>query len=286
MNEQALKERIKNIAKLENKEFGEIWRKLVLERLLARISNSNHRDQFIFKGGLLLSHYIDIGRETKDADFLANQIEADISNIQNAFTEICSVGISDGFTFSFAGVSALDQPHMNYPGYRLSLDLKFGNKMKDKIQVDIGVGDIVDPNFESLELFQYKGKPIFEGSISLQVYPVETIFAEKLETVVSKGAANSRMKDFHDLLLICREKDFLDIAKLNGDIEKTFEYRNSKRDLPIHFSEDDFTNMQPLWSAHLRKLGKVAIDLNIPELLSELVSEVNSWLGSNQIGDV
>ena len=221
MNEQALKERIKNIAREEDREFGEIWRKLVLERLLTRISSSNHRDEFIFKGGLLLSHYIDIGRETKDADFLANQINADISNIEKAFNEICSVKINDGFTFSFLYLSPLDQPQMNYPGFRLSLNLKFGERMKDRIQVDIGVGDIADPKLESFELYHYKGKPIFEEAISLQVYPVETIFAEKLETITSKGAANSRMKDFHDLLLLCRERDLLNITKVRNDILKT-----------------------------------------------------------------
>ena len=172
---------------------------------------------------------------------------------------------------------------MGSPGYRLSLNLKFGNKMKDKIQVDIGVGDIVDPRFESLDLYQCKGKPFFEGAVSLQVYPVETIFAEKLETVVSKGAANSIMKDFHDLVLMCREKNLLDISKVKNDIFKTFEYRNSKKDLPLQFSKDDLTNMQQLWSAHLRKLGSVATDLRIPGLLQELVGEINVWLNENNI---
>lgn len=283
MNEQALKERIKNISKAEGKEFGEIWRSLVLERFLARISNSDYRDKFIFKGGLLLSHYIDIGRETKDVDFLANQINADIPNVEKAFTEICSVDIKDGFSFEFSDLTPLEQPHMNYPGYRLSLNLKFGQKMKDKIQVDVGVGDLVDPKLESLELYQYKGKPIFEGAITLQIYPVETIFAEKLETVSSKGAANSRMKDFHDLLLLCREKDLLDISKLQDNIDRTFENRNTAKDLPVAFDSDDYTTMQPLWAAHLRRLGKVAKDLSLPDTLESAVTEINNWITKNKV---
>lgn len=74
--------------------------------------------------------------------------------------------------------------------------------MKDKIQVDVGIGDEVMPKNLKIKLFQYKGKPFFENAISLPVYPIETFFAEKLETVISIGAGNSRMKDYHDQL--CR----------------------------------------------------------------------------------
>ncbi len=93
---------------------------------------------------------------------------------------------------------------MDYPGYRFGLKGTFG-RMRDKIQIDVGIGDVVTPTTRELHFFQYKGKPMFfEGEISLVVYPSETIFAEKLETVLSKGAANSRMKDYHDLLLLTR----------------------------------------------------------------------------------
>lgn len=283
MNEQALKERLKNIAKIEKRTFNEVWRELVLERLLVRISHSKYSDKFIFKGGLLLSHYIDIGRETKDADFLATQLNADIPNIENAFNQICSIKIDDGFSFSYSNISSLEQSHMNYPGFRLNLNLKFDEKMKDRIQVDIGVGDIVEPNVESLELYQYKGKPIFEGSVSLRVYPVETIFAEKLESIVSKGAANSRMKDYHDLLLLCRKKDLLNLSKLKDDILKTFENRNTKLEPPLNFSEEDFTLMEQLWSGHRRGLVQIAIKLNIPEKIKDLILEVNSWIFKNEL---
>lgn len=78
-------------------------------------------------------------------------------------------------------------------------------------------------------------QPIFEGRMTLQAYPIETIFSEKLETVVSKGAANSRMKDFHDLFLICKEEGLLDIVKLKDDIEKTFTYRGTPKAFQFNF---------------------------------------------------
>ncbi len=285
MNEQALKARLKNIAKIESKTFNEVWLKLILERILVRIYRSNYSDKFIFKGGLLLSHYIDIGRETKDIDFLVTLMDVTAHNIEIAFNDICAVKMNDGFIFSYSNIDPLEQPHMNYPGFRVSLDLNFG-KMKDSIHVDVGVGDIVEPNQESLELYQYNGKPIFEGAISLRVYPVETIFAEKLESVISKGAVNSRMKDYHDLLLLCRENDFLDIPKLKSNISKTFEHRKTNLTIPLYFSEDDYSSMQKLyWAGHRRGLGEIAVKLNIPEKIKSLVSEVNVWLIKNNFKD-
>jgi len=283
MNEQALKERLKNIAALEKRTFNDVWRDLILERLLVRISRSSRRENFIFKGGLLLSHYIEIGRETKDADFLVRKLEASKDNIEIAFKEICNIKMDDGFTVKTKEISLLEQPHMNYPGFRVSLEIKFGEKMRDRIQVDIGVGDIVRPNLESLELYQYKGKPIFEGAVSLCVYPVETIFAEKIETIISKGPDNSRMKDFHDLLLLCREENLLDVKKLKEDIQKTFENRKTKIDLPITFSKVEIEEMQTLWAAHRQNVLRPSIKLDLPEKLGDLIAEVNEWLKRNDI---
>jgi predicted nucleotidyltransferase component of viral defense system len=282
MNEQALKERIKYIANTEDRLFNQVWRDLVLERLLVRLSRSPHNNQFIFKGGLLLAHYIELGRETKDVDFLATQLDANASEIKKAFQEICQAKVEDGFTYSFSRIEQLDQEQMNYPGYRVNLDLKF-SRMKDLIQVDIGVGDIVAPKQESFELYQYKGKPIFEGSVSLKVYPVETIFAEKLESIIARGAANSRMKDYHDLLLLCREEGIITAVKLKEDIEKTFGSRNTDRSLPIQFTVDEFGRLQTLWAAHRNGLQKIADEFNLPANIEDVVREINTWLSKNQI---
>ncbi len=283
MNEQALKERLKNIAYLERRTFNEVWKGIVVERLLVRISHSSYSEKFIFKGGLLLSHYLDIGRETKDVDFLATQLDANIIHIENAFQEFCYVKINDGFVFTYSNIALLKQPHMNYPGFRVSLNISFTDRMKDRIQVDVGFGDVVEPKEELLELYQYKGKPIFEGSVSLRAYPVETIFAEKLETIISKGAVNSRMKDYHDLILLCREEGMLNIPKLKTDIIKTFLNRKSELTIPINFSKENYVLMQQLWAGHRRGLEKVADKLNIPVTIEALVSEINDWLIKKKI---
>ncbi len=93
MNEAALKTRLKFIAQEKLKTFNEVWRQLLLERFLARLSNSTYREQFIFKGGLLLAQYMDLGRETTDIDFSMTKMKSEFSVIQQALCEIVSVDI-------------------------------------------------------------------------------------------------------------------------------------------------------------------------------------------------
>jgi hypothetical protein len=171
MNETALKERIKAVAKEKGINFNEVWKQLLLERFLARLSRSKHHEHFIFKGG--------------------------------------------------------------------------------KIQIDTGIGDAVEPVEDLFRPFEYKGKPIFEGEITLLTYPVETIFAEKLETVVSKGALNSRMKDYHDLILMIREPELLPKPAVKRALPATFQNRGTALKLPIAFDAAQVVALQRLWSAHL-----------------------------------
>jgi predicted nucleotidyltransferase component of viral defense system len=197
INEQALKDRLQTIAKEKGIPFNSCWKQLLLERFLARLGSSAYANKLIFKGGFLLAYMMRIGRETVDLDFLLIRMKAEKATLEEICKEITAVSLDDGFTFSFANVELLSQPHMDYPGYRITFNTRFA-KMKDKIRIDVGMGDVVEPQHREIKLFQYRGKPFFEDSVSLLVYPVETIFSEKLETVLSKGSKNSRIKDYHD----------------------------------------------------------------------------------------
>jgi predicted nucleotidyltransferase component of viral defense system len=278
MNEQALKDRLQIISKEKTISFNECWKQLLLERFLARLSRSNHHQSFIFKGGFLLSYMLTIGRETTDLDFLLTNMQASQEDIKNALEEIIAVNSEDGFIFICEDIELLEQPHMDYPGYRVSLKANFGC-MRDKIQVDIGVGDVVIPTTRELHLFQYKGKSLFEDEISLLVYPPETIFAEKLETLLSKGAANSRMKDYHDLILMTREPHMLDFDKLQSSIETTFNNRGTKLEF-IDFSKNEVKLMEKLWIAHLNNLKRLAQQLKLPASIQEVIMEINRFLWS------
>lgn len=280
MNEQALKARLKHIAKEQDKNFNEIWKLLILERFLARLSRSEYSDKFVFKGGLLLSCYLVIGRETTDIDLLARKLNAEKSHIEQIMREICLVNLNDGFQMQFVSLDDLDHQHMNYPGFQARIAIQFG-EMKDKFYVDIGVGDAVEPVLLDWPSFIYKEKPLFDDLISLEVYPVETIFAEKLETLISRGAANSRMKDYHDLLLLCRENNLIDKSLLKDNIGQTFQNRGTVFSIPVQFQPDELERMQLLWAGHLRALGRARVQsLGLPENIDLVIDELNQWVAA------
>jgi len=273
INEQALKDRLQIIAREKEIPFNACWKQLLLERFLARLSRSTHVNKFIFKGGFLLSYMMKIGRETVDLDFLLTHMNVEVKGLQEVFEEIVSISSNDGFTFSFESIEILSQPHMEYPGYRTIFKASFAN-MKDKIHVDVGIGDVVEPQNREIKLFKYRGKPFFEESISLLVYPIETIFAEKLETVLSKGSRSSRMKDFHDLLLLLRDKSLNNSKTLHENVKKTFDNRGTALK-SIQFDESGQKALQHLWTAHLHGLGDIAKELDLPENISVIIDLIN-----------
>lgn len=179
--------------------------------------------------------------------------------------------------FKWDCIEHLEQPHMEYTGFRIYLHAEFG-KMRDKIQIDLGLGDLVKPLEKNFYPFEYKGKPIFEGEITLHVYPIETIFAEKLETILSKGAVNSRMKDYHDLLLMTRELDLINAQLLSSSISSTFKHRGTNLNIPVAFDESGMQSLQKLWMNHLRGLGTYKDKLNMPNQINEVIAEINYWL--------
>ena len=171
----------------------------------------------------------------------------------------------------------LPQPHMEYTGFRATIQACFGN-MKDKIHIDIGVGDMVASNEKDYRPFEYNGKPLFVGEITMLVYPVESILAEKLETIISKGSNNSRMKDYHDVMLMIKEPGLLSPAILSEKLQTTFEHRNTKFALPVQFDAEGVSQLQNLWSNHLRGLGDIRKKLDLPDKISDVLADINSWL--------
>jgi hypothetical protein len=173
---------------------------------------------------------------------------------------------------------------MDYIGFRINLVAQF-NKMKGNVQLDIGFGDAVVPHEENYKPFEYKGKPIFEGEITLMVYPVETIFAEKLETIISKGGTNSRMKDYHDVLLILREQGLLDVDKLKASVGETFKNRETTLIYPILFNQEAMDSLASLWNAHVNKLGAISVKLDISSDFSNVLAEINAGIARFGLGE-
>lgn len=279
MNENALKERLKTISKELGITFNDCWKRLLLERFLARIASSKHKEKLIFKGGFLLSYLLDTDRETIDLDFLLTKLKAQSDNIRTVMEEVAEIDLKDGFTFTFSDIEELAQPHMEYTGFRIRLSATFGN-IRDGIQVDLGIGDEVTPEKRNLKLFSYKGKPIFEEDISLLVYPLESVFAEKLHALISHGKANSRMKDYHDMFVMIRD-DAVEKSELKKAILVTFGQREQKFKAPIKFSEDELNQLQKTWNLYRNKQKEE----KLPVSLQDVIDTINGFLEKMSFND-
>ncbi|MFK8137766.1 MAG: nucleotidyl transferase AbiEii/AbiGii toxin family protein [Bdellovibrionales bacterium] len=167
MNEASLKANLKTLSKETDKTFNELFKQLIFERFLARVSQSSHRNSLIFKGGLCLRQYVKSNRETKDLDFLIKKTSVEKNNIESIFNEIADLNLEDKFQFQKTALSELEVELKKYPGFRIKMPVLMGN-MKDSLQIDIGVGDFVQEEELQVVTLDYKDAPLFdEKSISV-----------------------------------------------------------------------------------------------------------------------
>ncbi|MES2614625.1 MAG: nucleotidyl transferase AbiEii/AbiGii toxin family protein [Bdellovibrionota bacterium] len=279
MNEQSLKDKLKLTSKELNLSFNSCLKVLFLERFLVRLSLSSWKEKFIFKGGMLLAKYLPLGRETIDLDFLATKFNAGEADVVVAMREISSLTLEDGFVFEFIGLTRRAHEHTNYPGFEASFQANF-NRVRERFFIDIGIGDVVSPVDESIDLMSANKKPIFEDAISLIVYPIETIFAEKVHTMVARGAGNSRMKDYHDVYLILQSKKLPEKKIVLETLKKTFSNRKEdfKNDF-LSFAENELETLSKLWKV-FKGNGKQQGQNLTPEDIRTVIKEINEYLAS------
>ena len=197
----SVRQKLANLARERNVDFGLILVKYGLERILFRLSRSRHRDVFILKGALLFELWTEQRyRPTRDADFLAHGDNAP-ERFAHIFRELCVLEVDeDGLRFDAETIEAERiSEDGEYEGVRVTF-VAYLERAKIPIQIDIGFGDIVTPapseaNYPTL--LEFPGP-------RLLAYPKETVIAEKLEALVKLGIANTRMKDFYDLEVLSR----------------------------------------------------------------------------------
>lgn len=279
LSENAIKNRLKNIALEQKREFNNLLKQLYLERFLARLAKSKFANHFVFKGGQLLSYYLKIGRETKDLDFLVQQLKTQSTDMKSIFRNICNINVEDGFKVFFLSITILKQPHMIHQGFRIKIKVRhIKGALKDNLQIDLGIGDTVISKKLAIPLLMYNSEPFFENQISLQVYPPEFIFAEKLTAIMSKGQTNSRMKDFHDMILMSRKTDLLKVKQLKEAVDQVFNHKKMEQKLPIKYNDSSYQILEKLWKQHQLGLRKLAKDLKLPNNFKDLISELNVFL--------
>lgn len=222
-NPMQLKAFIKKKAAEKNISAQLVMQNYMLERLLERISLSPYRENFILKGGFLISAIVGLDtRATMDLDTTIKGFILTHESIREIFTEICMVEVDDDVKFSIENISDIRETD-DYPGIRVSLKANY-SPISVPLTVDVTTGDIITPRE-----IEYTFKLLFdERTLSVLAYNLETVLAEKIETVLSRSIANTRPRDFYDIHIIyvlrgaeC-DKDILRQA-----LERTTEKRGS-----------------------------------------------------------
>lgn len=227
-----LKAAINKMAKEKHIPAQLVMQNYMLERLLERIAHSRYQDNFILKGGLLIASMVGLhSRATMDMDATILNHPVNENSIKKMFEEIVSIPIDDDITFSFQEVGEI-RKNDAYGGYRVSLTANF-LPMKVPLKLDITTGDKITP-----KAFEYKYPMMFnDGTLEIFAYNLETILAEKLETVISRGDQNTRPRDFYDIFILSKFKgDQINWTILRQAVSETAQKRNSGMLMPQYQS--------------------------------------------------
>ncbi len=264
----SVKQRLLNLARAEGRAYDVVLVRYALERLLYRLSISEHRGSFILKGGMLVTLWIESSsRETRDADFLGHG-DSDPDYLREVFAGVLSIDADDGLGFDTASLrTAVIREEMEYGGVRLRADA-YLERTRIPVTIDIGFGDALADAARTMAYPSMLGMDEPE----IRIYPPASVIAEKFHAMVALGIANGRMKDYFDLWAIPRA---LEIAPddLDAAIRATFERRGTAipADRPPGLSDamigDDAKRTQ--WRTY-------AASLDLKELAFEEVVEA-AW---------
>ena len=247
-----LKDLIRNIAKGDSGKSQLLIRNYAMERFLERVALSKYKDNFILKGGMLVSAMVGLqNRATMDIDTTIRNLPLDVEHARQIVEEIAAVPIDDNIHFEIKDVSNI-MDEAEYGGVRLSLDA-FLDTTKIPLKIDISTGDVITP-----AEITYRYKLMFEQRyISLWAYTLETVLAEKIETVLSRTIFNTRLRDFYDLYILQNAGMEINTKTLAAALKATCRKRSSERVLPeyrriLDEIEANFT-MREFWESYQKK---------------------------------
>lgn len=235
-----------------------LLRNYMMERFLERISISEYKDNFILKGGMLVAAMVGLdARSTMDIDATIKGASVSVEEVENIVAAIVSASVADGVDFRVKSISEI-MDEADYPGVRVNLDCFFDGT-RTPLKIDISTGDIITP-----QEVRYSFKLMFEErTIDLWAYNLETVIAEKMETMIARTTTNTRMRDFYDLHILSQiygEK--IDASVLRTALQATAQKRGSAASLSnaeavlcdVHNSKA----MQALWDNYRAKFSYAA----------------------------
>ena len=192
-----LKDLIRNLSREKSADAQILMRNYMMERFLERISLSEYRDKFILKGGMLVAAMVGLdARSTMDLDATIKGANVSLTDVETIISNIIAIPIDDGVSFCIKRISEIME-EADYPGVRVSMETKFDGVITP-LKIDISTGDVITP-----KEIRYRFNLMLEDrTIAVWAYNLETVLAEKLETVISRNVANTRMRDFYDIYIL------------------------------------------------------------------------------------
>lgn len=222
-NAMQLKAIVKKLAKEKHISAQLVLQNYMLERLLERISISRYHDSFILKGGFLIAAMVGLDtRATMDMDATIKGYPVTEDTVKKMFEDICAIQIEDDVTFSLRQIGEIREGD-DYTGYRVALTANYP-PMAVPLKLDITTGDKITPRE-----IEYTFRLLLEDrTISILAYNLETILAEKLETVISRGDQNTRPRDYYDIYILLKlQSQNIDISSLKAALAATTAKRNT-----------------------------------------------------------
>ena len=192
-----LKDLVRNLSKKKSADAQILMRNYMMERFLERISLSEYKNQFILKGGMLVAAMVGLdARATMDLDATIKGTNVSVEDVEMIISKIISIPLNDGVLFRIKRISEIME-EADYPGVRVSMETKFDGVITP-LKIDISTGDIITPRE-----IKYNFNLMLENrTIEVWAYNLETVLAEKLETVISRNVTNARMRDFYDIYIL------------------------------------------------------------------------------------
>lgn len=247
---QAVKDKLRNISREKNIDFNSVMRFYMYDRFVERLSKSKYKDNFILKGGFYLSKLFGLdNRSTMDIDTAIRKTNLSLENVIKMITEIINIDVDDNVKFEIEKTESI-RDEDEYGGLRITIKFTLEN-MKDSFHIDIATGDPIHPGPDDYKYESLIGNEIYK----VWSYNLETILAEKIETILSKLEASSRMKDYYDIYLIHRFKfNKINKTKFRGAVEKTFEKREFNAELIASLNVvKDSKILRDKWVSYSRK---------------------------------
>ena len=253
-NAMSLKAKIRNIAKAKNIPAQVILQNYMFERLLVRLAQSEYREKFVLKGGMLVAAIVGLdNRATMDLDTTLKNLPLTTEAILTAFEHICAIPCDDEVSFTVGSISPIREDDI-YGGYRVMLDARY-DTIVAPLSIDVSTGDVITPH-----AVEYSFNELFDDSKSFRLwaYNIETVLAEKVETILRRTVFNTRPRDFYDAYILATSQKY-DKAVFSLALQATAQHRGTSDQIAdvasIIQDISESAVLQTMWEKYRRQFA-------------------------------